>query len=115
MRQRSERASTGTGRRSSSDRTRRSKSIESAPVSQRYEALRRILREPTFVANVSGDLEILSDSLTEQTGALPPLFHGRHIRDTSLPEPVKLALMEGIQRALNTDDPVRIKCNLTKQ
>lgn len=114
MRQRSERASTGTGRRSSSDRSRRSKNIESAPVSQRYEALRRTLQEPTFVANASGDLEILSDSLTEQTGALTHLIHGRHIRDTNLPEPVKLALMKGIQRALNTDDPVRIECNLTR-
>ena len=115
MRQRSERAGTGTGRRSSSDRSRRSRSIESEPVSQRYEALRRVLQEPTFVANVNGDLEILSAPMKEKEGSLPHLIHGRHIRDTNLPEPVKLALMEGIRRALRTDDPVRIKCNVTRQ
>ena len=114
MRQRSERASTGTGRRSSSDRSRRSGSIESALISQRYEALRRVLPEPAFVANSSGDLEILSAPATDRPDPLPRLIHGSHIRETDLPEPAKLAIVAGIQRALAKDDPVSVKYKLTK-
>jgi DNA-binding CsgD family transcriptional regulator len=113
MRQRSERASTGAGRRSSSDRSRRkSITVDLESVSTPYEALLCVLPETPFVANAQGRLSLIRPPDSRQD--IPPfvMIDGSYIRDTSLPGPAKLAFMKAVQRALTEHAPVVIQLNL---